>query len=60
MHVARSLSLKRSIARMRKVQAEHHEVVAAIKAEDADAARVAMRNHIENARARVLTDSMEP
>ncbi|MBN9529075.1 MAG: FadR family transcriptional regulator [Alphaproteobacteria bacterium] len=60
MHVARSLSLKRSIARMRKVQAEHHEVVAAIKSEDADAARAAMRNHIENARARVLTDSMEP
>lgn len=60
MHVARSMSLKRSIARMRKVQAEHNDIVAAIRAEDAEGARAAMRTHIDNARARVLTDSMEP
>ncbi|MFD2263770.1 FadR/GntR family transcriptional regulator [Lacibacterium aquatile] len=60
MRLARSLSLKRSKARLYRVQSEHLVIVDAIRAEDGERAREAMRNHIENARARVLTDSLEP
>jgi GntR family transcriptional regulator, transcriptional repressor for pyruvate dehydrogenase complex len=60
MSLARRLSLRASLARMQLVQQEHKRVVDAIQAEDAPAARDAVRTHIENARVRVLTDSTEP
>ena len=60
MQLARSLSLRRSTERLRLVQQEHIRIFQAIKAEDPVAARDAMRSHIDNARIRVLTDSMEP
>lgn len=60
MQVARSLSLRRSKARIRTVQDEHRQIVDAIMKEDPDRARDAMRAHLENARARILSDSMEP
>jgi len=60
MHLGRRLSLRRSHQRLRLVQAEHSRIVTAIRTEDSEAARAAMRAHIEAARARVLTDSAEP
>jgi DNA-binding FadR family transcriptional regulator len=60
MQLARSLSLRRSAERLRLVQQEHIRIFEAIKAEDPMLARDAMRNHIDNARIRVLTDSTEP
>ena len=60
MHLGRKLSLRRSHKRLRLVQIEHSRIVEAIRAEDAEGARAAMRAHIEAARARVLTDSTEP
>lgn len=60
MQLARSLSLRRSRVRLETVQREHTVIVEAIRAEDAEAARAAMRTHINNARARILTDSLEP
>jgi GntR family transcriptional repressor for pyruvate dehydrogenase complex len=60
MQLARSLSLRRSTERLRVVQQEHIRIYEAIKAEDPALAREAMRGHIDNARIRVLTDSMEP
>ncbi len=60
MTVARNLSLKRSQARLQLVQEEHIAIYEAIKREDPEAARAAMRAHIDNARTRVLSDSTEP
>lgn len=60
MQLARSLSLRRSAERLRLVQQEHIRIVEAIKAADPMLARDAMRNHIDNARIRVLNDSTEP
>lgn len=60
MQLARSLSLRRSRVRLEKVQQEHSVIVEAIRSEDAEKARAAMRSHIDNARARILTDSLEP
>jgi DNA-binding FadR family transcriptional regulator len=60
MELARSLSLRRSARRLQLVQQEHIVIYEAIRAEDAAAARDAMRTHIDNARIRVLTDSTEP
>ena len=54
------LSLRRSHERLLLVRAEHSRIVEAIRAEDAEGARAAMRAHIEAARARVLTDRTEP
>jgi GntR family transcriptional repressor for pyruvate dehydrogenase complex len=59
MHLGRRLSLRRSHERLLLVRAEHSRIVEAIRAEDADGARIAMRAHIEAARARVLTDNTE-
>jgi len=58
--LARKLSLRRSARRLQTVQLEHHRILQAIEAEEADEARAAMRTHIDNARIRVLTDSTEP
>ncbi|HSO08224.1 MAG TPA: FadR/GntR family transcriptional regulator [Pelomicrobium sp.] len=60
MRVARNLSLRASAERMRRVQAEHTRVFEAIREQDPAAASKAMRAHIENARTRMLTDSVEP
>lgn len=58
--VARRLSLHVSMERQHIVQEEHGRIYDAIKAGNASKAREAMREHIENARARVLSDSTEP
>ena len=60
MQLARSLSMRRSRVRLETVQGEHTAIVEAIRAEDSEGARAAMRAHINNARARILTDSLEP
>ncbi|MFO1061962.1 MAG: FadR/GntR family transcriptional regulator [Dongiaceae bacterium] len=60
MELARQLSLRRTARRLQLVQQEHIRVYEAIRAEDAPAARDAMRTHIDNARIRVLTNSVEP
>jgi DNA-binding FadR family transcriptional regulator len=60
MRVARNLSLRASVERMRLVQGEHKRVFEAIRDQEPAVARDAMRGHIENARTRMLTDSIEP
>src|SRR5690606_31370511 len=54
MDLTRNLSLRRSVERLRVVQAEHHDVFARVEAGDAEGAAVAMRTHLENARRRVF------
>jgi GntR family transcriptional regulator, transcriptional repressor for pyruvate dehydrogenase complex len=54
MNLARSLSLRKPVSRVRQVQEEHAQVYDAIKKGDADAARKMMRKHIENARTRIF------
>jgi DNA-binding FadR family transcriptional regulator len=54
MSVMRNLSLRRSITRLRLVQAEHLALIRAIKEGDPRAARVAMETHIINARRRMF------
>lgn len=58
--LTRRLSLRASRKRVLLVQSEHKQIVAAIRNEDPEAARAAMRHHISNARARVLDDSAKP
>jgi GntR family transcriptional repressor for pyruvate dehydrogenase complex len=53
-NLARSLSLKRPMDHLLTVQAEHVRMFEAIEARDKDAARLAMRTHIENACFRVF------
>ncbi|HUD68501.1 MAG TPA: FadR/GntR family transcriptional regulator [Candidatus Sulfotelmatobacter sp.] len=60
MNVTRSLSLTRSRKRLALVQDEHRKILQAIREEDQDKARFAMREHISNARNRALGDSAEP
>lgn len=54
MNLTRSLSLNQPVARLELVQLEHLDLLKAVEAGDADAARRAMRTHIENARKRVF------
>lgn len=58
--LTRRMSLRTSKERVLLVQHEHQEIVEAIRNEDAEAARNAMRRHLDNARMRVLSDSVEP
>lgn len=58
--VARKLSLQANMRRLQTVQAEHRRIFEAIRSEDASGARRAVRAHIENARARLLSDTAEP
>lgn len=58
--VARRLTLRASRRRLLTVQAEHRRVYEAIRNEDAGGARRAVRQHIENARARILSEAAEP
>ena len=53
-NLARSLALTRPLQHMLMVQAEHVAIFKAIEARDKDAARSAMRGHIENACCRVF------
>ncbi len=54
MNLTRNLSLMKPRVRLETVQQEHREILKAIEAGDATAARAAMRRHIENARMRVF------
>jgi GntR family transcriptional repressor for pyruvate dehydrogenase complex len=54
MNLTRNLSLMRTARRLRLVQDEHIAIVAAIEARDGPLARLAMENHIENARRRMF------
>lgn len=54
MNLTRNLSLTKPQDRLRLVQSEHYDIFDAIKARDSDAARSAMRAHIENARKRIF------
>jgi DNA-binding FadR family transcriptional regulator len=60
MNLTRSLSLARKRKRQVLVQNEHCDIVRALLNQDDDAARIAMRIHIDNARKRALDDSTEP
>lgn len=53
-NLARSLSLTRPLEHLLTVQAEHVAIFDAIEAKDKDAARLAMRAHIENACCRIF------
>ena len=53
-NLARALALKRPMDHLLTVQAEHVAMFEAIEAQDKDAARLAMRTHIENACSRVF------
>ena len=53
-NLARSLTLTRPLEHLRIVQAEHVVLFKAIEARDRDAARAAMRRHIENTCKRVF------
>lgn len=59
MTLTRTLSLLRPRERLLAVHREHRDIAAAIRANDRETARRAMRSHIENARRRVFegTDS---
>jgi GntR family transcriptional regulator, transcriptional repressor for pyruvate dehydrogenase complex len=53
-NLARSLTLTRPLEHLRAVQTEHVTMFEAIEARDKDAARVAMRAHIEDACTRIF------
>lgn len=53
-NLTRNLSLIKPLERLELVQQEHRLIVQAIEKQDADAARAAMRTHIDNARRRVF------
>ena len=54
MNLTRNLSLSKPQERMRLVQEEHYDLFNAIQTRDSEAARQAMRAHVENARKRVF------
>ncbi|MEP5762285.1 MAG: FadR/GntR family transcriptional regulator [Litoreibacter sp.] len=54
MNLTRNLSLTKPQERMELVQMEHREILEAVIKQDTDAARNAMRTHVENARKRVF------
>jgi DNA-binding GntR family transcriptional regulator len=54
MNITRTLTLKRSVERLRQVQDEHVAIVAALKARDPERARVVMERHILAARRRMF------
>ena len=57
--ITRTLSLRRNAERRRIVQGEYLKIVTAIVEQKPDAARVAARSHIENARHRLVTKETE-
>ncbi len=54
MNLTRNLSLTKPQTRMKLVQSEHYDIFDAIEAADQEAARQAMRNHVESARKRIF------
>ncbi len=54
MNLTRNLSLLRANERLAAVQAEHHEIVEAIRTRNPDWAREAMQAHLANARRRIF------
>ncbi len=54
LNLTRSLSLTKPQERMEMVQQEHYAIFGAIESQDQEAARAAMRVHVENARNRVF------
>lgn len=54
--VTRKLSLKVGRARLERVQREHERIYDAIRARNQDTARTTMREHVDNARQRMLTE----
>lgn len=54
MTLMRNLSLLKSVERQRLVQAEHEVILSALKRRDPEAAGIAMRQHLENARNRMF------
>ncbi|TCL00772.1 GntR family transcriptional regulator [Shimia isoporae] len=54
LNLTRNLSLTKPKERMEMVQNEHYAILEAIEARDPDAARQAMRAHVDNARMRVF------
>jgi GntR family transcriptional repressor for pyruvate dehydrogenase complex len=60
MNITRHISLTRNKDRLSLVQEEHSRVLSAIREGDREEARIAMRQHITNARNRALDDSTEP
>jgi DNA-binding FadR family transcriptional regulator len=60
MNITRHISLTRNKDRLSLVQEEHSRVLNAIREGDREEARIAMRQHITNARNRALDDSTEP
>jgi DNA-binding FadR family transcriptional regulator len=60
MNLTRRLSLARKRRRQALVQNEHREITRSVLNQDEEAARSAMRIHIDNARKRALDDSIEP
>lgn len=58
MNLARNLSLQRSGQRLQIVQREHVVIYEAIKDANPDKARDAMREHIDNARRRVVDETV--
>jgi DNA-binding FadR family transcriptional regulator len=57
-NLTRNLSLIKPQERLELVQQEHRILVQAIEEQDADAARAAMRTHIDNARHRVFEGTL--
>ncbi|WP_143277675.1 MULTISPECIES: FadR/GntR family transcriptional regulator [Alcaligenaceae] len=60
MRVMRSLALASEASRGRQVQREHERIFLAIRNEQADEARDAMREHINNSRMRTLDETFAP
>jgi DNA-binding FadR family transcriptional regulator len=58
--VTRNLSLRVGRKRLETVQAEHKLIYDEIRESNPDRARDAMRSHIDNARIRILAESVEP
>lgn len=54
LNITRNLSLMHSVSRLELVQREHEAIVEAIEAADADAAKNAMKTHLDNARSRMF------
>ena len=54
LNLTRNLSLTKPQGRLDLVQREHFAIVEAIEKQDPEAARKAMRTHVENARHRVF------
>lgn len=54
LNLTRNLSLTKPQERLELVQREHYQIYDAIEQQDQDAARTAMRAHVENARKRVF------